>query len=127
MIGYIYKITNKINGKIYIGQHRSEKFDKYYWGSGKILKKAYKKYGKSNFIREILCWCETVEQLNECEIRFIRESKARNQENGYNIGVGGEKTPDMTGYHHTEETRKRLSISHLGHKCPFKDRHLPKE
>lgn len=44
MIGYIYKTTNLINGKIYIGQKRSKKFLKErYLGSGKILKKAIKK------------------------------------------------------------------------------------
>ena len=40
MFGYIYKTTNLLNNKIYIGQHKSELFDTKYFGSGKILKNA---------------------------------------------------------------------------------------
>lgn len=46
MYGYVYKTTNIINGKMYIGQHKSEKFDESYKGSGVILTKALEKYGK---------------------------------------------------------------------------------
>ena len=43
MFGYIYKTTNKINNKIYIGQHKHADFDKQYYGSGKIILEAIKK------------------------------------------------------------------------------------
>lgn len=46
--GYIYKTTNLINGKIYIGQYKSNLFDSQYKGSGVILRKAFAKYGKEN-------------------------------------------------------------------------------
>ena len=49
MYGYIYKTTNKINGKIYIGQHRCDHFDESYIGSGSRLLKAVKKYGRCCF------------------------------------------------------------------------------
>jgi hypothetical protein len=49
--GIIYLTTNQINGKIYIGQTSINKHG--YIGSGKLLKKAIKKYGKNNFIRTI--------------------------------------------------------------------------
>lgn len=51
----IYRITNCINGKTYIGKHEYHKtpYDKY-MGSGVYLKKAYKKYGKENFIKDII-------------------------------------------------------------------------
>ena len=52
--GYIYKTTNLINGKIYIGQHKSNLFDSQYKGSGVILRKAFAKYGKENFKVEII-------------------------------------------------------------------------
>ena len=57
MIGrfYIYKTTNNINCKIYIGMHYSEDIENdTYMGSGKYIKKAIRKYGIKNFSREIL-------------------------------------------------------------------------
>ena len=54
MFGYIYKTTNLINGKIYVGKRQSSTFDENYYGSGKYFKRALKKYGKSNFSREVL-------------------------------------------------------------------------
>lgn len=54
MYGYIYKTTNLINGKFYIGKHKSEKYDPSYYGSGKIIRLAIKKYGLENFKNEVL-------------------------------------------------------------------------
>lgn len=48
----IYKITNILNGKIYIG--KDEFSNSEYFGSGKLIKRAIIKYGKKNFIKEIL-------------------------------------------------------------------------
>lgn len=55
----VYKTTNMVNGKYYIGSHETEnKFDSYL-GSGTILAKAIKKYGKSVFVRHILFECKS--------------------------------------------------------------------
>ena len=54
MYGYVYKITNKANDKIYVGQHKSDHFDERYFGGGAIIASAVNKYGKENFDREIL-------------------------------------------------------------------------
>ena len=52
--GYVYKTTNKVNNKIYVGKHKSNRFDENYLGSGVLLSSAIKKYGKENFITEVL-------------------------------------------------------------------------
>lgn len=81
----IYKTTNLINGKFYIGQDSNN--DNSYLGSGLLIGKAIKKYGKQNFSKEILEYCETKEQLNEREKFWIDALSATTL--GYNISFGG--------------------------------------
>lgn len=90
MIGYIYKTTNTVNNKIYIGQHHATEYDNNYIGSGPILKKAINKYGKDNFINEILEICETEEELHLKEEYWILTLNARDHNIGYNIAKGGQ-------------------------------------
>ena len=68
---YIYKITNLINGKIYIGQHTTSNLDDGYMGSGKILTRAIKKYGVENFRKEIQGFYEDIDELNYMERLFV--------------------------------------------------------
>ena len=92
MYGYIYKTTNLVNGKIYIGQHKAKTFDKYYYGSGYILKEAFKKYKPkhANFKCEILEWCETKDEISDREKYWINLYNAQNPEIGYNLNEGGQ-------------------------------------
>jgi group I intron endonuclease len=96
----IYKTTNNINGKFYIGQDSNN--DPEYLGSGVLLNKAIKKYGRDNFTKEILEICNTREELNEREKYWITELNAK--ELGYNLADGG-----VGGNTYTEETRERVS------------------
>ena len=92
MFGYIYMTTNLINGKKYIGEHRSEQIDPYYYGSGTILKEAMRKYGKHNFKCDILEWCETESELHSREIYWISYYNAVESDDFYNLDVGGAGT-----------------------------------
>ena len=68
---YNYITTNKINGKQYVGMHSTDNIDDGYLGSGQLIMKAIKKYGKENFTREILCVSKTLEDAFENEAFFI--------------------------------------------------------
>jgi len=115
---FIYKTTNLINGKIYIGEHNGKYTN--YLGSGKILKLAIKKYGKENFKREIIEECETLEELDEREIYWIEFYNSRDKKVGYNIREGGGLNGgkyDMSGPNnpmygktHTDEVKKIISL-----------------
>ena len=85
---YIYKTTNILNNKIYIGKHKGLLKDDYV-GSGKIIKQAIKKYGKNNFKKEVLIICEDNEKANYFEKFFIQLFNSL-QPNGYNITTGGD-------------------------------------
>lgn len=89
MIGYIYKTTDLTNNKIYIGKHESTTFDLNYFGSGRIIKSKLKKYGPEIFKCELLESAETLEELWEKEIFWIKYFNATNSEIGYNLSEGG--------------------------------------
>lgn len=90
MYGYVYKTTNLLNGKIYIGQHKSLIHDKKYFGSGKYIKRSLALHGVENFSNEILEWCDTVEELCEREIFWISKYNSLDNSIGYNIMKGGQ-------------------------------------
>ena len=83
----VYKTTNLINGKIYIG--KDEANDPTYLGSGYALKPAIRKYGKENFKKEILEMCSNSHDLCEREKFWINALNALDPEIGYNIAEGG--------------------------------------
>lgn len=89
MYGYIYKTTNIINGKIYIGQKKSNVFlGNKYLGSGKYLQCAIKHYGADNFIVEMLDYSASKEGLDELEKLYIQKFNSTNPNIGYNIALG---------------------------------------
>ena len=95
----IYQITNKLNGKTYIGKHQTENINDGYFGSGVALKEAVKKYGKENFKKEILFVFKTEDEMNAKERELITEEFV-NRRDTYNLGVGGEGGPHFKGKTH---------------------------
>ena len=89
MYGYIYLTTNLINGRKYIGRHKSSTFDTGYYGSGKILTQAILKEGIENFSYEILDTAETQEELNQKEFKYIEKYNAVESSEYYNLVDGG--------------------------------------
>lgn len=105
----IYKTTNIINGKIYIGQDSNN--NPKYIGSGKILKKAIKNYGKENFKKEIIEYCTSITDLNEKEIYWIKFYNSTDKNIGYNIAHGGYINLHKIGSTHSDEVKNKMKDS----------------
>lgn len=84
----IYEIKNKINGKIYIGYHKTKNIDDGYMGSGYHIKSAIKKYGVKNFDKRILYFCDTEEEMKFLEASIVNEAFVKRTDT-YNLKVGG--------------------------------------
>ena len=125
MSWYIYRITNLINGKTYIGQHKYKKLNDSYMGSGKLLLKAYKKHGIENFKKEILVFnISKKEHIDLLEKTFIASEREKvGAENCYNITDGGEGG-SFKGKTFSKESRKKMSESHKG--IPLSEEHRKK-
>ena len=95
----VYKTTNTINGKYYIGAHRTDNLNDGYMGSGVGLKRAIAKYGKENFVTETLHTLPTEEQMYEKEKELVVIGK-----NSYNMTKGG-----FGGWSHVNSDPNRVN------------------
>jgi hypothetical protein len=107
----VYKTTNLVNGKYYIGCHSTNNIDDGYLGSGKLLKRAIKKYGKKSFTREILHILPSKEEMLLKEKELVNQDFIIN-ENNYNLMTGGEASYGYGySYSHTLEAKQIISNS----------------
>ena len=138
----LYRITNKISNKIYIGCHKTNNIDDGYLGSGKLMKQAIKKYGKESFIKEIIGEYNSVEEMLLAENNIVNEDFVK-RDDTYNLIIGGtgaykevvseevaqkisntrkrkiksgEITLGMKGKKHSEETKRKMSQAARGRK-----------
>lgn len=117
-MGSIYKITNTINGKSYIGQTTrkqvADRIDKHlngHPGGSLPLKQDVEKYGRDAFAVEVLHGDIIPELLNNLEIKSIQEYNTVSP-NGYNLTQGGNKPPSRKDKTVSVETRKKMSKAH---------------
>jgi group I intron endonuclease len=118
MFYLVYKITNLINGKYYIGMHQTTDINDGYMGSGKKLKLAIRKYGIDSFVKEILHVFD-----NETDMRNKEKELVIISENTYNLCDGGKGGFSYinrsgknlrTGVVLSDETKKKISKSKKG-------------
>jgi hypothetical protein len=90
MFYIIYKTTNTITNKFYIGKHQTNDLNDGYLGSGKLLRRAIQKYGRQNFQREILYIFDNENDMNKKEKELVVVS-----EDTYNLCDGGQGEVDL--------------------------------
>ena len=145
MYGYIYLTVDTLKNHVYVGQHKSPKYEARYMGSGKIIKNIIKSR-KETLKNYVIEWCSTKEELDIAEISWIKNFREECGDRCLNIANGGEggnhqawnkgkklghydeeRVRKMSeshkgqsawnkGMHHTEETRKKISNALTGRK-----------
>jgi group I intron endonuclease len=122
---YIYKITNQINGKVYIGKSKNptNRFKRHLYVANhkdtgpnqfRPIHAAILKYGKENFELEIVEECDSEEKVFERErywISYYKSNLKRHPDTGYNLTDGGE---GASGLSPSLETRHKISLANSG-------------
>jgi len=106
---YLYKITNIINDKIYIGIHCTNNLEDGYMGSGHDLLKDIKKYGKNNFKKEILEFFDSIDDLKLAEKELVNRTFVSSNKT-YNKCLGG---GELVTYNHVLNKTKDGKIELL--------------
>lgn len=106
-----------VNGKQYIGKHATVDPNDEYLGSGFQLLRAIAKYGRENFVKEVLFAFDTAEEMNSKEAELVTEDVVASSA-FYNMCLGGHGGaivlyPDHPQYH---EIRQKMSVSQQARK-----------
>lgn len=117
----VYKITNKITNKIYIGITNQGSGARYrhHWYESRIgepspIHRSMAKYGEDNFTLEIIDFADTYDELKEKEKYWIKQYNSTDRKIGYNLTEGGDGT---FGRMHSEETKEKIRQKALGRKA----------
>jgi hypothetical protein len=103
----IYKITNLINNKIYIGKDTTS--DQNYFGSGLLINRAFKKYGKENFNKEVIDITDDCDELSKKEIYWISQYNSTDKKIGYNIAPGGDGGDTLSNHPDLDLIKEKIS------------------
>lgn len=108
----VYKTTNLVNGKYYIGAHQCNSLNDKYIGSGKLLKYAIAKYGINNFAREILFFASSKEEMFLKEKEFVVNciSESYNLKEG---GYGGFDHVNDSSHNHIQRSQKCRALTNV--------------
>lgn len=113
-LGYVYRITNKINGKTYVGCRylKNDRSWRDYLGSGVLVKQAVEKYGEDAFVKSLICYAFDKESLIQSELNHIKSEKNIGKAE-YNLfsgfGAGGDTFANLASEDRIEISR-RMSI-----------------
>lgn len=108
----VYRIRNTIDNRYYLGVHKTENPQDEYLGSGIFIRRAIKKYGRQNFIKDILFCFDDKAVAYDKEKELLCESLG--DENCMNLSEGGIGGSNFKGKKHTEETKQKLREKSLG-------------
>lgn len=106
---FLYKVTNIINGRYYIGVHNTADLGDGYKGSGNILAEAFRKYGKKSFQREIMNFFNSAKEAFDAEAQIVNKDLI-NDPLCYNVSVGGKGAAPNTVLVKDIQTGKNLRI-----------------
>lgn len=116
----VYKITNKVTNKIYIGITNQGSGARYrhHWYESRIgepspIHRSMAKHGEDNFTLEIIDFADTYDELKEKEKYWIKQYNSTDKSIGYNLTEGGDGT---FGREHSEETKDKIRQKALGRK-----------
>ncbi len=115
MFFLVYKTTNLVNGKIYIGCHKTDDINDGYIGSGTHMRRAVVKHGRDNFHRELLGVFQNKEEMFALEASLVTPEFVARKDT-YNIMVGGRGGWDhinVNGLQHTE--RRKAAVRAVIH------------
>ena len=107
--GVIYKTTNLLNKMWYIGKDEADNPN--YLGSGIYLSRAIAKYGKGNFVKEILDRASTSADLAVLESKYIEQYNATADDMSYNISIGGFDGNTLAGMDYIDKLRFSAKIA----------------